>query len=226
LAGVCIGFSLLMYTSGRALPFMIIAFVLYALLFKRAWITQNGWGFVLLVVGIVVAMGPALVYYISVLDTYIQRSREVYLFSEGVLQHSLFKYNTDSAWIVLLEQIKLSLLMFNQASDTSSQFSYPHPMFRSLVSPLILLGFGYALRRWKNAAMAFILIWLTVVMVLGSVLTIDAPFWPRLVGILPAAALLISIAFDQIIELGRRIFGSPGTAFISALIAVFLATVG
>ncbi len=226
LAGVCIGFSLLMYTSGRALPFILIVFVLYALVFHRQWITQNLRGFVLLIVGIVVAMGPALVYYVMNLAVFSQRSWEVYIFSPGVMAHLLNKYNTDSALTVLLTQIKLSLLMFNQASDTSSQFSYPHPMFNSLLSPLILLGLGFAIRRWKQAGTAFVLIWLTMIMVLGSILTIDAPFWPRLVGIIPAAALLIAFVFEQTLELGKKVLGSYGTGLVVSFIVLFLVMVG
>ncbi len=74
--------------------------------------------------------------------------------------------------------------------------------------------------------MAFVLIWLAVLTVLGSILTIDAPFWPRLVGIVPAAALLIALTFEQILELGRRVFGSHGARFILAFMCVFLAMVG
>ncbi|CAG0973177.1 hypothetical protein ANAEL_01294 [Anaerolineales bacterium] len=226
LAGVFIGFSLLMYTSGRALPFILIVFVLYALLFQRKWITQNLWGFVALVGGIIITMGPALVYYLISWDSFIARSREVYLFSEGVMAHLLNKYNTDSMLTVLLTQIKLSLLMFHQSTDTSSQFGYPHPMFSSLISPLIILGLGFAIRRWKQAGMAFVLIWLAMVMVLGSILTIDAPFWPRLVGIIPAAALLIAMAIEQILEMGRKVLGSQSVRFILPVVVIFLATVG
>jgi len=226
LAGVLIGFSMLMYTSGRALPFIILVFLVYAFFFQRHWITQNKRGFVLLIAGFLIAMGPALVFYLIHWDLFISRSREVFLFSQGVMNHLLNKYNTDSTWTVLVTQIKLSLLMFNQAGDTSSQFGYPHPMFNSLVSPLILLGLGFALRRWKEAGMIFVLIWLVTITILGSVLTIDAPFWPRLIGIVPAAALLIAIALEQILELGRKVFGAQAVVYLTAFIVIFLATVG
>ena len=226
LAGVFLGFSMLMYTSGRVLPFILVVFFVYALVFQRAWITQNLWGFAALMGGIVITMGPALVFYLMNWDTFVSRSHEVFIFSPGVLEHLLNKYNTDSPLIVLLTQIKLSLLMFNQASDTSSQLGYPHPMFSSLISPLILLGLGFALRRWKDASMAFVLIWLGLTGVMGSVLTIDAPFWPRLVGIVPAAALLIAVALSQILELGRKIFNTQAVIFIIAFMTIFLASVG
>jgi uncharacterized membrane protein len=99
-------------------------------------------------------------------------------------------------------------------------------MFNSLISPLILLGLGFALRRWKDAGMTFVLIWLGLMAVLGSILTLDAPGWPHLVGIVPAAALLAAVALDQILVIGKKIIGAHAGEFLTALIILFLAIVG
>lgn len=226
LAGVFLGFSLLMYTSGRALPFIMIVFFVYAFFFQRLWITQNIRGLILMVVGVLITMGPALVFYLINWGPFVSRGNEVFIFSPMALEHLLNKYHTNSPFIVLLTQIKLSLLMFNQTGDSSSQFGYPHPMFHALISPLILLGLAFALRRWKNPAMAFILIWLGIIVVMGSILTIDAPFWPRLIGIVPAAALLIAVALDQILELVKNTLGTYATVVVGGLMVILLATVG
>ena len=226
LAGVFLGLCLQMYFSGRVLVFIIGLFLVYAFFFRRAWIIQNKRGLGLMVAGVLIAIGPALVSYLTHWDSYISRAQEVFIFSPGPLSHLLNKYNTGSELGVLLTQIKLTLLMFNQSGDTSTQFGFPHPMFNSLVSPLILLGFGFALRRWKDAGMTFVLIWLGLMAVLGSILTLDAPFWPRLVGIVPAAALLAAIALDQIFELGKKTLGPHAGVLITALLALFLMVVG
>jgi len=226
LAGVFIGFSMLMYTSGRALPFMFTIFLIYALIFQRAWVIQNWRGLVLVVVGVILTMGPSLVYYLKYWDLFVQRSRDVFIFVDGAMAHSLYKYNTDSPLVVMWHQVKLSLLMFNQTGDTSTQFGFPYPMFNSLISPLLVLGLGFAIRHWKKASMAFTLIWLVVVTVLGSILTIDAPFWPRLVGILPAAALLIAISFEQMIELAKKAFGVHKPLLLLGAVVLMFAVVG
>jgi len=138
-----------------------------------------------MVIGILLVMVPVWFSMLLTGQVLFSRSREVFIFSPGAIDHLLNKYSTTSPFVVLLTQTKLSLLMFNHSSDTSTQFGFPHPMFSSLISPLILLGLGFAVRHWKDANMSFILIWLGLSAVLGSILTIDAPFWPRLVGILP-----------------------------------------
>jgi hypothetical protein len=226
LAGVFLGISMQMYFSGRALAFIIGFFLIYAFFFRRDWIIQNKHSLYWVVVGALVAMGPALISHLMHWEDYVGRARGVFIFSPDALQHLFYGYNTNSVWVVLLTQIRRSLLMFNYTNDTSGQFGYPHPMFSSLVSPLIVLGLGFALRRWKDAGMAFMLIWLVLMLVLGSILTIDPPFGPRLVGIIPAAAFLAAAALDQLLELGRKIFGTQAFAFIAALMAIFLVAVG
>ncbi len=226
LAGVFLGISMQMYFSGRALVFIIGFFMIYAFFFRRDWIIQNRRSLHWVVVGALVAMGPALVSHLIYWDDYVGRARGVFIFSPDALKHLFYGYNTNSVWVVLLIQIKRSLLMFNHTNDTSGQFGYPHPMFSSLISPLIALGLGFALRRWKDAGMAFMLIWLALMLVLGSVLTIDPPFGPRLVGIIPAAAFLAAVVLDQLFELGRKTFGAQAFTFVAALMAVFLVTVG
>jgi hypothetical protein len=226
LAGVFLGFSLLMYTSARVLPFVIIVFLVYVFLYQRPWLIQNKRGLGLIVIGVIITMGPALIFYLMNWGIFVSRGGEVFIFSPMSMAHLLNKYHTDSPFVVLLTQIKLSLLMFNQTGDTSSQFGYPHPMFHSLISPLILLGLGFALRRWKDASMTFVLIWLGLTAIMGSVLTIDAPFWPRLVGIVTPAAVLIAVAFDQVLQLVRKTIGAHAGMFAGGLIAILLAAVG
>ena len=180
----------------------------------------------MLVLGVMMAMGPALAFHLMHWDNFVVRAREVFIFSPDPMAHLLNKYNTNSEFVVLLTQIKLTLLMFNQSGDSGTYLGFYHPMFNFLISPLILLGLGFALRRWKDAGMFFVLIWLGLMAMLGSILTLDATPWSHVVGIVPAAALLIAVAFDQILELGKKIFGAHASEFIAILIAIFLATVG
>ena len=226
LAGVFLGFCLQMYFPGRVLAFIIGFFLIHAFFHRRSWITENLPGLALMLAGTLVAMGPALAFHLTHWDVFVQRAREVFIFAPGEMGHLLNKYNTTSPFMVLLTQIKLTLLMFNQSGDTSSHVGFPHPMFNFLVSPLIVLGLGSALRRWKDAGMFMALIWLALMAVLGSILTVDAPPWPHLVGIVPAAALLIAVALDQLIELVGRVFDDQARILISVLLVIFLVMVG
>lgn len=226
LAGVLLGIGMEMYFSGRALVFIVGLFLLYALFFRRNWVVQNWKGLLWMIAGVLVAMGPALTSHLIHWGDYIGRTKGVFIFSPEAMDHLFFGYQTDSRLMVLLIQIKRSLLMFNYFPDTSGQFRYPYPMFSSLVSPLILLGLGFSLRRWKDAGLAFMLIWLWPILILGGVLTIDTPFTPRLVGLIPAAAFLAALVLEQLFEVVEGISGIPTVRLLTVFISVFLLVVG
>ena len=204
LAGLLVGLSLQMYYSGRAALFILPAVALYLILLhprtaRRGWRQWLG-AAALLGLGVVIALGPSLIYFLQHTDALLARSRAVFLFHPPVMTHLMGKYGVDSPAAVVWEQIKRSVLMFNAAHDTSTQFGYTHPMFTALLSPWVLLGAGYSLRRWRRPGLGFACIWLIIILVTGSVLTNNAPFWPRLVGILPAAALLAGAALHAALK--------------------------
>ncbi len=198
LAGVLMGFGLEMYYSARVIAPILMVALVYLLIVRRQWVTSNRFGLFLLVTGILFALGPSLIYFAQNREAFVERSRAVWLFYEPVMTHLKGKYHVETAWQVLVEQTRISLLMFNHSIDSSTQFGFPHPMFSSLLSPLVLLGFGYGVRRWRHPALGLNLIWLSLILVMGGILTGDAPFWPRLIGILPAAAVFAALVLDRL----------------------------
>jgi 4-amino-4-deoxy-L-arabinose transferase-like glycosyltransferase len=222
LAGVLIGLSTQMYFSGRVIPLIIACFVLYLVLIKKNWIQKNYHSIFLLLIGFLLAIGPLIIVIFQNADAFLSRSSEVFLFDPSVLTHLLNKYEVNSVLDVILRQIRETVLMFNYVPDTSTQFGFREPMFNALLSPLIILGIGSAIRRKREIGVVLIFIWLGLMMVLGSILTVDAPFWPRLVGIIPVGAILAAFAIDQILNLSiiqsNQIFKKITTVFFVFLI--------
>ncbi|MDW8268633.1 MAG: glycosyltransferase family 39 protein, partial [Anaerolineae bacterium] len=204
LAGLLFGFGLEMYYSGRVLVLLVPPVFAYLLITRREWLRGQAIGYGLLVAGVLVALGPSLIYFAQFREPLVERSRAVWLFYEPVMTHLKGKYGVQSEWEVLWEQLKRSLLMFNQAMDSSTQFGYPRPMFSSLLSPLVVLGFAYSLRHWRHPGLGLNLILLMLIVIVGSALTGDAPFWPRLLGVLPAASLLAALMLDRLWALGEH----------------------
>lgn len=198
LAGLLLGFGLQMYYSGRVIIVILAFAFLYLLLVRRQWLRDNWLGLGLALAAIVLTLGPNLIYYYRFPEPFLERSRAVWLFFEPVMTHLKGKYGLETPMQVLWQQTKLSLLMFNRAIDSSTQFGFPHPMFSSLLSPLVVLGAAYSLRRWRHPGLGLNFVWLLVMVVNGSILTGDAPFWPRLVGVLPAAALVAALPLDRL----------------------------
>ncbi len=109
-------------------------------------------------------------------------------------------------------------------------------MFSSPVSPLIALGFGFAVRRWRSPGAALALIFYVLNLFIGSILTGDAPFWPRLVGMMFAGAWFAGLALDRLwavfsqLRLRRtEVTVAPRPAahvILAGLAAIFLTVVG
>lgn len=200
LAGVLLGFGVQMYYSGRVIGVVLILGFLYLLVIRPRWIKENILGLVLLITGTLLALEPSLLHFATHREALVERSRAVFLFHEPVMTHLHYKYGLDSNAAVVWEQIKRSLLMFNHSTDSSTQFGFKRPLFSSLLSPLVPLGFAYALRWWRTPGLGLSIIWLTLTILFGSILTNNAPFWPRLVGVLPVAALLAALTLDRLWE--------------------------
>jgi hypothetical protein len=226
LAGMFTAFTLVSYPSGRAIIPMIAVMLIAAWFFRRNWITDNYGGLVWMAFAMFVTLGPNLVYFFTDWGLYMQRSREVIILNPGVTEHLKFTYQVDSFAMVLWEQVRRSVLLFNYYTDTSAQFAYPHPMFNSLVSPVLLLGFGMSLYRWRKPEYLFLISSFAFILVTGSVLTDNAPTWCRLVGIIPLAALLIALVLDELVNLFERLSLKPLVPLLLVGMAVFLWQLG
>lgn len=142
------------------------------------------------------------------------------------MQHLKWTYNVDSVVAVVWEQVKRSLLMFNYFVDRSAHFGFPHPMFNSLISPLLVLGLGYAVLRWRTSGTVLMLSSFGLILVLGSIMTANAPTWSRLVGIMPLAAFLIALPLDQLWDIFAQLKANKLWPVLAMAVGVFLAIVG
>lgn len=205
LAGVCTAPALNMYFSGRLLGFVIAAFLLYLLLFRRTLMWQNREGLVAFILAFLFTLGPMLPVIVAHLSDYLSRARYVMLTDPGVYQHLLTKYQAASLREILLEQTQRTFLTFQYYGDTSTQFGYTHPMLNPWLAPFFLLGVGVATGRLRHEGNFVLAVWLMLGLILGSVLTVDAPFWPRLVILLPANALAVALGMNWLLTiLGER----------------------
>lgn len=202
LAGVLLAFGGQMYYAGRVVFFVLALFAVYLVLFHRAWLAGRGRGLALFAVGFLVAVGPTAIYFAQHVDVFMERSRVVFLFYPDVMTHLMGKYQVDSTLKVVLEQTWRSLLMYHYGPDSSTQFGYPHPMFGSWISPLIVLGLGYAVRWWRVPGATFWTIFWGLNLVIGGILTGDAPAWMRLVGMTFAGAFFAGLGLHRVAAAG------------------------
>lgn len=216
------------YFSGRIIAPIVAFLLLYLLLFHGAWLRQRWREVGLWLLATVIALGPMLVVFVRDSDTLIRRTREVFILNPEILRHQEGVYQTHSLAVVLLEQARRSALLFHYYPDTGTHFALTVPLLDSLTAVLFTLGVGCAVVRWRTGS-AVLLLWTVLVIVLGSMLTANPPFWAHLLVLLPPAALFAALALHQLYESiapregqhHRRIRPTAATAII-----VMLALVG
>ncbi|MER2598251.1 MAG: glycosyltransferase family 39 protein [Caldilineales bacterium] len=219
-AGVLLAACGLMYYAGRVM-WIVVPLVLLALLLtdrQRLW--QNRRGVVWLALSALITLGPMLLLLWQQPAEWLLRAREVWLFNPAVLEHSFHKYGVHTTAQVVAEQLRRSLLMFNAVADSSTQFGFPRAAADAVSAPLIAAGSLYALlrpRQWRSFLLALMVL---VIMLLGSVLTDNPPFWPRLVLILLPALGLAALAVDRFWQAALQAFGQETQRLLTLLAVV------
>ncbi len=223
LSGLFSAFALLMYYSGRSVVFIIALVLGYLLLCDRSRLWQRRQGLALWLLALLVGLGPMLVVFGRNWEGFNERTRAVFLFYPPVIEHLQHKYGVTTTLEIIAEQAKRTLLMFHYYHDTSTQFGLLKPFLDPYLATAFALGLGYALAHWRRFGLALLAGWVGLILVVGSLLTNNAPFWPRLVGLLPPIALLAAVAVDRTLEPVLRWAERRDQTWVAPVIAVGLA---
>lgn len=229
ISGMLTALSVQMYYSGR-LVVVVVAFIfLYLLVFRQPWMRMR-WRLLLLwVLAVLITLGPMLILFTSSPDGFITRARFVFIFNPDAIRHLEDAYHVDSFLGVLVEQARRTLLLFHYYSDTGTQFGFQRPFLDPFLALLFTLGMGYAAFHWKRFGEALLLGWIIAGLLLGSFLTLDPPFWTRLMILLPPIALLVACALDLLYAEVKRALAADGsdTRLLPAIIfGLLLAVIG
>jgi 4-amino-4-deoxy-L-arabinose transferase-like glycosyltransferase len=193
LSGAALSFGLFNYYSARVGPVIVATLALWQLAvdraaFRRAW---RGWA--LLVASALVVFGPKLALFVTDFESFAGRGTSVAIWNPDVLAHTMAKYHASGLLEVLFYQARDSFLTFHLFGDGSPHFTFRRPMVSAPAAVFLAVGVGFALRRSKVLPVAIPLVWLTLTLVLGGVITADAPYWPHLNIALPAVSLLSAL---------------------------------
>ncbi len=203
LSGLLNGLVLSLYYSGRVYPVIGLAWLIWIGLLRPEWIRARlgglGWRAPLLWLGGMLAfLGPILGYWLREPAAFLQRMQEVSLFGPASQAHMATVYGVEGPLPLFLESLKRSAFTFNFYPDTSTHFGWQGPMLDDLTGPLLLLGLGLVVLNLDRLLSWLLLSGFLAVVVLGGGMTINAPFWPRLLPALPFAGLLSALAVDRL----------------------------
>jgi dolichyl-phosphate beta-glucosyltransferase len=218
-AGVLSGVALYSYTGGRLLPLVAVAF----LLAQRA---QTSWPRVLRAVaayatGLLVAAAPLALNYVkdpSVLT--LDRTTSVWVLAEVNRAHVESTLGTTSTTGILWEQVKRTIAGFVTFGDASTQYGTDQPLLSPVTAVLCLLGLGVALWHWRETRYQLLLLWLSLGLVLGSVVVIDPPSYTRLIVVFPVPYILLAIGILWILSLLRDVIPFPRASALALYVLV------
>jgi DNA-binding beta-propeller fold protein YncE/4-amino-4-deoxy-L-arabinose transferase-like glycosyltransferase len=118
----------------------------------------------------------------------------------------------DGFWPrVFWGQLKRTLSVLTWQFDQSGVYTFTkEPVTKPIEATLVVLGIAWALWRWRDTRMALLSIWFWLTILVGGVLTIDAPYMARLVGIIPVLGLFAAVVLDKLAAEAERVFGGAG----------------
>ncbi|MCC6628494.1 MAG: glycosyltransferase family 39 protein [Chloroflexi bacterium] len=207
-AGLLAGYGINTYFTGRLLPPLLLVAIALTALAAPGGLRARRRGLALAVAGLLLALGPSLIYSASHLDQFNDRTGDVLITKTGIWKRMADSYELselDSRGI-MLEQFKRTALAVWRYHDIWQHFGMPRPMLDLISGALLMLGLGYALPRLYRPGIALLLAWVAGYVLAGT-LTSDPPAYQRLVGLSFPVAILGALALERglaLLPAGRR----------------------
>jgi 4-amino-4-deoxy-L-arabinose transferase-like glycosyltransferase len=209
LAGLAGGYSALTYHAGRITPPVLVLLTVLALLRYPRLVARRWSGLLLAGLSALAVLGPqVMVYFGGQADPY-GRSDQFTWVRNGVVDVAMLK-------ATILNGFPHVFASFWLYPDTSTQYGGSvafHPLVAALLGVAVAAAF---FRFWDVRGIALVL-WTSLVLFVGGVLTLDPPFWPRLVTALVPAILLAASVPEWIYRGAGVAVGRPGK-FVAAVL--------
>jgi 4-amino-4-deoxy-L-arabinose transferase-like glycosyltransferase len=221
-SGLFMGIGLYLYYASRLVPFIVLGFLFCVWVADRSLLRKRWRGMAILWLTAVLVFAPMGVYFLQ--HPWHFMSRTSFVFVLGNQGWVDAPYPRQNAVLTLLDQTARVLPLFNYGGDTSGQYGYRGPMLDFLTSILFVLGLGYCSARALRFRYFFLLIWFWATLIAGGILTLPAPFVPRLAGMLPVVALLAAAAGSATVDVLREAWADKKAtrATLGALVALTL----
>ena len=229
LLGLTVGISQYFYFGSRVL---VVTTVVFLVVLVPPGILR--WRDAVAVLGGAFVAGlPLLRHYLAHADLFMARARGVSVFNELGIRHAL---GPDARWPddaprLLRTQLGRNLDFFLGAGDSSAFYTPNFPAFDRLTLLLFWVGVlvvgARALRRHETTVAArLVLAWIVPGVVLGGVLTNDAPNGPRLLMVVPAVFVIGGVGAQALGRLVVRRRPMSGPRLVRAAAAGLVVVTG
>jgi 4-amino-4-deoxy-L-arabinose transferase-like glycosyltransferase len=168
----------------------------YFCVFHKGYLRQNWTQLLIFLGGFLIVIAPQAIFFIKHPDLFASRWDQVGVFQSGWLSDQI-AITGKSATFILGDQFLKSTLAFISIDAPGGFYTSPQPYFIPLAAVFLVLGLGYSILRFHKPSHLFLFAWFWSVIILGGMLTGDAPASSRLIAALPAAAIFIGIGLNQ-----------------------------
>jgi 4-amino-4-deoxy-L-arabinose transferase-like glycosyltransferase len=166
LAGLAAGISEHFYYGTRLLPFILVSFVVYFLVFHwieaKRYVTQLGW----LVLGYLIGFGPLLSYFLTHPGLYYGRGADLMTWSRiPTTWHDLQQMWT-TLWPIMSENL------LDISTHSAQDIMYFAPLLLGAEAALLVLGVALLVWRWRHPAAFLVLLSASAVIMVGGTLVL------------------------------------------------------
>jgi hypothetical protein len=225
LAGAMVGAGWYGYFGARLLGLLVVAYAVWRWAIDREFLTRHGRSLVLMVATAIVVASPLLLHYCDHPETLAARSSQVNIISSGWLTREQ-EVTGRSAAGLLWQQVWKSISAFHYTLDPTFWYHPSIPLLDALSGILFVLGLMQAAAGNRTPAHSLILLWISLAVLFGWVLTENPPSSMRLVIVTPALALLCALGLDWLIRAGQRTLGQESRPFWTGVAITTLIAVG
>lgn len=225
LGGLFMGAGLYVYYASRLVPFVVAGFLICGAIARRGLLRSNRRGVTIMWLATVLTFAPMAVYFAQHPWHFISRTSHVFVLGEQGWVDA--PYARDSPALTLVNQAARVLPLFNYGGDMSGQYGYRGPMLDFITAVLFVLGLAYSIANSYRPRHFFVHIWFWATLVAGGMLTLPAPFVPRLSGMLPVLFVFAALAVDRTWELFAQMCANARVAkcMLYGLVGAMLAAV-
>jgi 4-amino-4-deoxy-L-arabinose transferase-like glycosyltransferase len=221
-SGVVAGIACQTYYAAWLTPFILVAWGISRGVSDRSLRSTAAKGLGVTLLFLVITTAPLLVYYTSDENAAISRSRDVFLLSEHNQSHVAHAYGSNEPVRVLaINAVHLAGLFIGTTYDSCLQYGFRHAFIDPFLLVFFLAGLAYAATRYRDPGGQLLWIWFLFTLAAGGLMTVDAPFSPRLIGIVPMVLVFASLFVDRILHLDwfrHRRWRSTGAIALVALV--------
>ncbi|MGH2442804.1 MAG: glycosyltransferase family 39 protein, partial [Chloroflexota bacterium] len=208
IAGLISGFAIYYFAGGRLIAPIAVLFLVYLAVMRRPFLRAY-WSRVLAYfIALVAIATPFAAYYLTYPIPSNAYPNDRFIWSHHADLSVL--YGTSDWRTILWDQVTRTLGILTQGIDLSAMSALDFPIARPIEAVFIVLGLAWIAWRWRDSRFALLSIWFWVTIIVGGVLTTDAPNLPRIVGVLPVLAIAIALTLDHFWELITNAFRRIG----------------